>query len=258
VDYERQLNIIKRISNLGGLIELSSIAEEVARELTQSYRDQLTALWTPDQSSQWEKEERKDSNIVAVVTHAIGNAKEKLLAENKASHAEEVAEYGVLKMLEGMLNGQLEMEQGSIKRQLIKTLMMANKMSKKEQLSQKLGLNTIVNRYNVTWCLHEIYQMPVVKTPEGLYGHENSNEGRYGYRYASAQEAEYWGLVKYTSSNSALKNSSAQIKQVAPIENILRPMNKTSNLSVVKPVEPNELLEIQSAENQRLRQECKR
>ena len=218
VDYQRQLNILKEISALGSLMELVNISEQVARELTTRYRDQLELLCSVEEESQMQEARNGASRMGKIksgATQALESAKEKILAEQKKAQSEQVAEYGVLKILEVLLDGQIAINNNrTIEDQLITEVMRPSKLSKKEQLSRKLGVGTLINRNQQEWSLVEIYQAPVVKTEEGrYYSHEQSDGARYGYRYASAQEAESWGLTRLS---EAVAPSKAQ---VVPINN---------------------------------------
>lgn len=205
IDHQRQTNLLKSISGLGTLSDIEMAAEGIARQLTQSYHEQLKVLLPIEEA----KQERSK------IAHLWQKGKEIILDEKANSQAEMVANYGVMQILSALLDGSIQ-DEGSLDVQFFKAVTAPPSGSDrvKNVVHEKLGIGSLIARENKRWYLHEFFYKPGIRTSERrYYSGKPSNPSLYGYRLGSLEEVNALGFTEVH--NAAAKPSTESIK-VAP------------------------------------------
>lgn len=208
IDHQRQTNLLKSMSALGTLSDIEKVAESTARQLTQRYLHQLEVLLTREEAKQHK------SKPVAF----LSKGKEEILCEQPSSHAEEVANFGVLQILGALLDRSIQPDTSLEEQFLGAVITPPSRLDHiKKVVLQKLGINKLTTRENKSWCLQDFYCKPGIQTPEGkYYAGKTSDPALYGYRLGTLEEAKELGLVEVTMTmNKTTTTAMSSIPKVA-------------------------------------------
>jgi tetratricopeptide (TPR) repeat protein len=194
----RHMNIAREIANLGTIAELQAAVFNMARKITDMYEEQILQL------SQGMIAARNTTNTVLLVpphqsfcTRIGGRLKRtrrKLFKEENISKVQQVAEYGVLLLLEKLQQLQITSrnETWSLTDQFVNSICHVQNttatLSAKEKIKKKMHIKQ-------GWSLDGFYRKTGVRTDDGQeYGTDVVDIKTYGFRKGTEKEIQIFKL----------------------------------------------------------------